>query len=215
MPWAFDEEAVDVTRAFTRLKLSLMPYLGAAGEEAATTGVPVMRAMALEYPGDRGVAGVGTQYSLGGSLVVAPVFSAEGDVDVYLPAVGRWTHLLTGEVVEGAGWRHERHGFDSLPLYVRPGAVLPVGANRSTPEYAWADGVTLRLFELPDGFDEEVHVPGGTVAAATFRVVRSGDEVRVTTDDAPSEWAVALGVAEPTVTGTGRGELVLDVASGD
>jgi len=197
VPWAFDEEAVEVTRAFTRLKLSLMPYLAAAGEEAAATGVPVMRAPVIEYPGDRAVSGLGTQYFLGESLLVAPVFSEEGHVDVYLPreergASGRWTQLLTGEVVDGGQWRAESHGFDSIPLYVRPGTVLPVGAVQDTPEYAWADGVTLRLFDLPDGYDAETFVPGGTGDPATFRVCRVGDAVTVSSEDAPGAWHVQV-----------------------
>ena len=82
MPWAFDDEAVEVTRTFTHLKMRLMPYLAGVGEQASATGVPVMRAMALEFPADRGVAGLGTQYMLGESLLVAPVFSAGQDTDV-------------------------------------------------------------------------------------------------------------------------------------
>ncbi|GIG29000.1 alpha-xylosidase [Cellulomonas marina] len=212
VPWAFDDEAVDVTRAFTRLKLRLLPYLGGAAEEATTTGVPVMRAMALEFPRDRAVAGLGTQYVLGGSLVVAPVFSASGDVDVYLPGpaageVGPWTHLLSGERVPGGSWRHERHGFDSLPLYVRPGTVLPLGAVEDTPEYAWAEGVTLRLFALPDGYDAVTAVPGGTGAPARFHVRRTGGRVVVRSDDAPGAWHVEADGA--TVSVDGPDEVVL------
>ncbi|GMA32476.1 alpha-xylosidase [Litorihabitans aurantiacus] len=213
VPWAFDDEAVDVTRAFTRLKMSLMPYLGAVGETASSTGVPVMRAMALEFPRDRGVAGLGTQYLLGSSLLVAPVFSAGRRTEVYLPG-GTWTHLLTGERVEGRGWRAEEHGFDSLPLYVRPGTVLPVGAVTDTPEYAWADGVVLRLFELPDGYDAVTTVPGGTGAPATFRVVRDGEEVRVSSTDATAAWSVALGaLGEPVGSAGGVGEVVVTLGA--
>ncbi|QCB94699.1 alpha-xylosidase [Cellulomonas shaoxiangyii] len=213
VPWAFDDEAVDVTRRFTQLKMRLMPYLGGAGEEAATTGVPVMRAMALEFPGDRGVAGVATQYMLGGALLVAPVFSAGRATQVYLPA-GTWTHLLTGERVAGAGWRTEEHGFDSLPLYVRPGTVLPVGAVRTAPDYAWADGVTLRLFELPDGYDAVTTVPGGTGTPATFRVRRTGTRVTVVSDDATAAWSVAVGALdEPAASATGAGTLSVDLAA--
>ncbi|PWD50630.1 alpha-xylosidase [Serinibacter arcticus] len=209
VPWAFDDEAVDVTRDFTRLKLSLMPYLGAAGETASRTGVPVMRAMALEFPGDRGVAGLGTQYMLGDSLLVAPVFSAEPGCEVYLPR-GTWTHLLSGERVEGHGWRREEHGFDSLPLYVRPGTVLPVGAVHDRPEYDWADGVTLRLFEIPDGYDATTTVPGGTGAPASYRVVRDGETVRVSSTDATGAWSVALGaLGEPVGDARGAGEVVI------
>ncbi len=72
VPWAFDDEAVDVTRKFTRLKMRLMPYLGGAGAEAAGAGLPVMRPMVLEFPADRSAATVDTQYMLGSSLLVAP-----------------------------------------------------------------------------------------------------------------------------------------------
>jgi alpha-D-xyloside xylohydrolase len=57
---------------------------------------------------------------LGGSLLIAPVFSEDGTVDYYVPA-GRWTNLLTGQVQEDPGWCRETHGFLSLPLMVRPG----------------------------------------------------------------------------------------------
>ena len=78
VPWAFDEEAVDVARLFTRLKLSLMPYLARLGQDAHTSGVPVMRPMVLEFPDDPGAATVDTQYMLGENLLVAPVFTADG-----------------------------------------------------------------------------------------------------------------------------------------
>ena len=85
VPWAFDEEAVSVLRHFTRLKCRLMPYLYAAAVEASKTGVPVMRAMMLEFPDDPGSAALDRQYMLGDALLVAPVFTEAGDVDVYLP----------------------------------------------------------------------------------------------------------------------------------
>jgi alpha-D-xyloside xylohydrolase len=123
-----------------------------------------MRAMQLEFPDDPAVAYLDRQYMLGPDLLVAPVLSASGDVEFYLPA-GTWTSLLTGEQVAGGGWRRERHGFDSLPLYVRPGAVLPWGAREDRPDYDYLDGLALRVFG------------GGSGEAA----------VRVTTPDGRSE----------------------------
>src|SRR3954466_11785054 len=79
VPWAFGEEAVDVTRAFARLKNALMPYLWAAAVQAHTDGIPVMRAMVLEFPADPTCAFLDRQYMLGPDLLVAPVFSDEGD----------------------------------------------------------------------------------------------------------------------------------------
>jgi len=188
VPWAFDDEAVDVTRRFTRLKMTLMPYLAQAGRVAHEEGLPVMRPMVLEFPHDRSAATVDTQYMLGGSLLVAPVFSEAGDVDVYVPE-GTWTSLLTGERVTGPRWVRERHGFDSVPLYVRPGTVLPVGAHDDRPDHDHADGVTLHLFDLADGYAETVRVPSGE-GEATFEVTRAGGVVRVRAQGAPGAWAV-------------------------
>ncbi len=208
VPWAFDDEAVDVTRAFTRLKMSLMPYLARVAGEAHGQGVPMMRPMMLEFPQDRGTAGVDTQYMLGDALLVAPVFSTEGDVEYYVPE-GRWTNLLDGRPVSGPRWVSERHGFDSLPLLVRPGTVLPVGACTDRPDYEWADGVTLRLFELPDGHDSTTTVPSETGAPTTFRTRREGGRVMVTSDDARAPWAVQVG--EQVVRAEGAGSVELSV----
>lgn len=150
VPWAFDEEAVEVTRVFTHLKMRLMPYLFQVGVDAAATGLPVLRPMQLEFPGDPAVAYLDRQYMLGTDILVAPVFSATGEVEFYLPA-GTWTNLLTGEEVAGGCWRRERHGFTSLPLYVRPGAVIPWGARSDRPDYDYLDGVALRVFPGGEG----------------------------------------------------------------
>jgi len=85
-----------------------------------------MRAMLLEFPGDPACDYLDRQYMLGESLLVAPVFSNDGTVAYYLPT-GRWTHLITGEVVEGPGWMRETHTAMSLPLMVRPNSIIPVG----------------------------------------------------------------------------------------
>ncbi len=128
VPWAFDDEAVAVTRKFTKLKASLMPYLYEVAKEVAETGVPMMRPMLLEFPEDRTCHNLDQQYMLGPSLLVAPVFNAEGHVQFYLPA-GKWTNFFTQQVVEGERWVTEQHGFDSLPLYVREGAEIKTGRD--------------------------------------------------------------------------------------
>ncbi|ACQ79582.1 glycoside hydrolase family 31 [Beutenbergia cavernae DSM 12333] len=193
VPWAFDDEAVEVTRRFTHLKHALMPYLSQAGYEAHTDGIPVMRPMVLEFPDDPGAAVVETQYLLGANLLVAPVFSADGDVDVYVPE-GTWTSLLSGASVTGPRWVRERHEFDSLPLYVRPDSVLPIGARTDRPDYDHADGVTLLLTRLADGHASVTRVAAehGDVA---FTVTRTGSRVRVEADGAAGPWHVQVGDA--------------------
>ncbi|KUH39080.1 MULTISPECIES: alpha-xylosidase [Streptomyces] len=177
VPWEFGEEAVEVARQFTELKHRLMPYLYGAAVEAHRTGVPLMRPMLLEFPGDPGCRTLDRQYMLGPDLLVAPVFSADGEVEFYLPE-GVWTHLLTGERVTGPVWRRDTYGFDGLPLYVRPGAVLPLGADDQRPDGDWLDGLTLLVQPDADGAVVSVPDPSGA-EAARFTVVRDGGAVRV------------------------------------
>jgi alpha-D-xyloside xylohydrolase len=205
VPWQFDEESVDVARHFTRLKLRLMPYLYETARTAHTEGLPVMRAMVLEFPDDPGCAHLERQYMLGPDLLVAPVFSDEGDVTYYVPE-GTWTHLLTGETVTGPRWVRERHGFLSAPLLVRPGAVIPLGARDDRPDYDHAAGVTLRAYGLRPG--DEVTVPVGDV---TFTVVREGNTLRATCAAPAAAWSLAAGTREiQAPPGTGLLTLELD-----
>jgi alpha-D-xyloside xylohydrolase len=211
VPWLIDDESVDVLREFTSLKLRLMPYLFQAAVHAHDTGEPVMRPMVVQFPGDPACASLDRQYMLGPDLLVAPVFSADGSVDFYLPE-GRWTHLLDGEVVEGGRWLHETYDAHSLPLFVRPGAVIATGNRSDRPDYPYADGVTLTAYELEDGARVTAVVPAvdGT-RAAVFEVSRDGAQVRVSrtgTVDAP--WSVVVGAHRVDVeSGTDEASITL------
>lgn len=203
VPWYYNDEACDVLRFFTKLKHRLMPYLFAAAVEAHRDGVPMMRAMALEFPEDPASDTIDRQYLLGGALLVVPVLSEDGLVDYYLPA-GRWTHLITGEV-QGGGWHRAQHGFLSLPLFVRPSTVLALGAQDDRPDYDYAAGVTFRVYELADGAVASCPVPtltGGSGATCTVR--RNGLLVDVTiTGEVPQSWRVQLiGVKSVTTAPT-------------
>lgn len=158
VPWLFDEESVDVLRFFTKLKCRLMPYLFAAACEAAQSGVPVMRAMMLEFAGDPACDHLDRQYMLGSSLLVAPIFINEGKATYYLPD-GCWTNFITGEKIEGGRWRNELHGYMSIPLLARPNSMIAVGNNDTRPDYDFADGVELHVFEL---------APGGTASTVVY-----------------------------------------------
>jgi alpha-D-xyloside xylohydrolase len=149
-----------------------MPYIYAAAVEATRSGIPVMRAMPLEFPRDEACAYLDRQYMLGPSLLVAPVFNAEGDVSYYLPA-GRWTGLLDGESIEGGRWVREKHGFMSLPLLVRPNTILPFGAQDSIPDYDYASGLAFHVFEPAEGVEAIASVPdlqGRTVATCRSKL---------------------------------------------
>ncbi|PKQ27091.1 MAG: alpha-xylosidase [Actinobacteria bacterium HGW-Actinobacteria-4] len=179
VPWAFDDEAVDITRKFAQLKNTLMPYLFTAGADVAASGVSIARPMFFEFPDDPAVGYLDRQYMLGRDLLVAPVMSADGVVDFYLPA-GVWTSLLTGERVEGGRWVRETHALDSLPVYVRPGAVIPRGARGDRPDYDFLDGLVLEVYSDGEALDASVDVVTAEGERVTFTVTGSGDSVTAT-----------------------------------
>ena len=147
VPWAYDEEAVDVVRFFTRLKASLMPYLFRNAIETSKIGIPSMRSMVMEFTEDPVCAYLDRQYMLGDSLLVAPIFNEEGIAEYYLPE-GKWTNYFTGEVKIGNRYIKEKHGYLSIPLLVREGSLIAIGAKDDDPVYDYADGVTFKAYEL-------------------------------------------------------------------
>jgi alpha-D-xyloside xylohydrolase len=175
VPWLFGEESVDVLRAFTKLKCSLMPYLWSEAVKTHETGVPMMRAMVLEFPEDRCAADLDTQYMLGDSLLVAPVFSKEGDAEFWLPA-GRWTDWFTGRETEGGRFVKGRYDFFTLPLFVRQHSIVPVGGNDRDAVYEYADGVTLRCYAPEDGTEAVVRDSKGGIVLCD-RTERNGKTV--------------------------------------
>lgn len=192
VPWVFDEEAVDVLRYFVKLKCRLMPYLYEAAREASQMGTPLMRAMLLEFPNDPTCDVLDRQYMLGDSLLVAPVFSGEGHVSYYLPT-GRWTNFFTNEVVDGPVWKQEKHGFMSLPLWVRPNSVIPVGSHDDQPDYDYVEGVTLQVYQLEDGSTINVDLPNlkGDVRGS-FEVKRVNNTITVESKGSNRPWNVLL-----------------------
>ena len=150
VPWAYDEESVDVVRFFAKLKASLMPYLYRNAVETSETGIPMMRSMVLEFQGDKNVEYLSKEYMFGDSLLVAPIFNEDSMAEYYLPE-GNWTHLLTGEKKTGGKWYKEDCGYLSIPLYAREGSIVALGAKNDGPEYDYADDVRFNVFELAEG----------------------------------------------------------------
>ncbi len=169
VPWAYDDEAVDVVRFFTKLKAKLMPYLYRNAVETSRTGVPMMRSMVLEFTEDLNCAYLDKQYMYGDSLLVAPIFNDKSMACYYLPE-GRWTNFLTGEQKEGGKWYREEHGYLSIPLMVRENSIIALGRDCG-PVYDYADGVTFRAYELAEGGTAATEVyDGAAERTASIRI---------------------------------------------
>ena len=156
VPWAYDDEAVDVVRFFTKLKLSLTPYLYSSAVRTSRTGVPMMRSMVLEFENDPVCQYLDRQYMLGDSLLVAPIFNDRGEAYYYLPE-GTWTNYLTGETVEGGVWRKEHHDYMSIPLWARENTILPVNYGLKHAADSYKEGLELKVIGLKDQAETTVY----------------------------------------------------------
>lgn len=160
VPWLIDdnaegpESATGVVRSFVNLKRRLMPYIFAQAKESAENGWPLsLRAMCLEFPEDPTTWYLDRQFMFGSHLLVAPVFTESGEVEFYLPA-GKWYSWWTGKVEMGPGWRTEKHGFATIPMYWREGTLLILGPDADTMG--------------EDSFDHDWFAGGGEVRTYGF-----------------------------------------------
>jgi len=158
VPWTIDdddatEEGCSRTLSkWTAFKSRLMPYLYAQAMETVASGVPLsLRAMCLEFPDDPTAWYLDRQFMVGDSLLAAPIFEESGEVEFYLPK-GKWTSYFTNEVKTGPGWFREKHGFGTLPLYVRENTVLVLGSpSVRGAVYDYAQDVEVVLYQAKEG----------------------------------------------------------------
>lgn len=152
LPSELNNEAIEpIARRYAELRYQLMPYTYTAAREARDTGLPLMRALWLHYPGDARARGVGTEYLWGRDLLVAPVFKqgATGR-DVYLPA-GRWYDWWTGEATEGGRTVTRAVDLATMPIYARAGAIIPVDPIRQYTSQPVSEPTTLRVHPGANG----------------------------------------------------------------
>lgn len=179
VPWAYDEESVDVVRYFTSVKAGLMPYLYRNAIETSKTGVPVMRSMVLEFTQDRTCAYLDKQYMFGDSLLVAPIFNEDSKAIYYLPE-GNWTHYLTGEKKVGGKWYEEDCGYLSIPVFVKENSLIAVGADTTRPDYDYAQDVTVKAYCLKES-EETITIVYGMdkTAETTVSVKKEAGKISV------------------------------------
>jgi alpha-D-xyloside xylohydrolase len=160
VPWLIDPtgSADEVLAHFVAAKHKLMPYLYSSAIHTHRLGVPMLRAQFLEYPDDPSAWYQNTSYFLGGSLFVAPVFNAEGDVQYYLPHEGgEWYGILDGKMRQGGKYHCEKHDVFSLPVLLRPGGVIVQGSRKDVAVY-WAKDVTI-LINYVEEMNTSVLIP--------------------------------------------------------
>lgn len=176
VPWAYDEESVEVVRFFTELKLELLPYLYSKAVATCETGIPLMRSMALEYENDRNCRYLDKQYMIGEHVLVAPIFNEEGTGVYYLPE-GRWTNYLTGESVTGGIWREEHHDYMSIPLWVRDNSIVATGVGIKNADDDYKDKIELKVYELTNTAETVIYK--GKEAILHVKAVKNGQKIEL------------------------------------
>lgn len=147
-PWMFGPEAIAAARKAIELKYSLLPYIYTIAREAYDTGIPLMRALLLEYPTDRECRSNDTEFLFGPNLLVAPVTEPGARVrSVYLPK-GRWYDYYTRELYVGGRYVDVPVTLDRIPLFVKAGCIVP---TMPVLPYTGADpGADLYIDVWPD-----------------------------------------------------------------
>ncbi|MCX7658633.1 MAG: alpha-xylosidase, partial [Oscillospiraceae bacterium] len=150
VPWLFDEESCDVLRFFTELKGKLMPYIFAQAVKTSTVGIPMMRAMVMEYASDPACLYLDKQYMFGDNILVAPILNETGDAEYYLPE-GTWTNIISGKEIEGGRYIREKHDYFSIPALAKPNSIVAYGDFKGNFEYDYLDGTNFVIYALEDG----------------------------------------------------------------
>jgi len=127
--WSYGSQAEPILEKYLRLRYQLMPYIYSLGYGTWVTGAPFMRALPLDFPGDPNVTDIRDEYMFGPAFLVAPVTEqgAESRV-VYLPGGTDWYNYWTNERVKGGQSVTVKAPIDTLPLFVRAGSIIPLGA---------------------------------------------------------------------------------------
>ncbi|MGH7448203.1 MAG: TIM-barrel domain-containing protein, partial [Longimicrobiales bacterium] len=135
-----------ILRQYLELRYRLLPYLYTAVRETHDTGLPIMRALWLHYPNDAIAIARGDEYLWGPDMLVAPVIErAATSRRLYLPR-GDWFDFWTEERVQGGREIERAVDLATMPLYVRAGAVLPLGPVKQYADEPVDEPVTLIVY---------------------------------------------------------------------
>lgn len=156
VPWLFDDDSKapdscsNTLKFFANLKGRLMPYIWAQAIKTHETGVPVMRAMVIDYANDPTCLTLDRQYMFGDNILAAPILNDESMALYYVPE-GRWTDIITGKVLEGGKWYNHKCSYLEMPALAKPNSMIVYGDFKKDIEYDYLDNSEIVIYELEDG----------------------------------------------------------------
>lgn len=159
-PWEYGEDFMNAFRDAANMRYELMPYIYAQAHDCSVKGLPMLRAMFIEFPDDPGSWLIDNQYMFGSEMLIAPLFHDGLERDVYLPP-GQWVDYQTGQSYTG-GWHIIKAGAIPIIALVREGSVIPhIALAQSTAFMDWTK-ITLKAYPDKDGNAKGlIVIPGG------------------------------------------------------
>ena len=146
-----NKEVEPICKKYLELRYQLMPYLYTAVRDCTKTGLPIMRSLWLHYPEDRAAVERGDEYMWGADMLVAPVVEKGATSrKLYLPR-GLWHDYWTGEHVQGGREIDRVVDLTTSPLYVRAGAIIPMGPVKQYTSEPSDEPLTMVVYPGADG----------------------------------------------------------------
>lgn len=137
-PWYYSDRAVDIYKRYAWIRENLLDYTYSTAIDATISGLPLMRPLSLIYTEQKNLLKLDSQFMYGPDLMVAPVVSTSGILEVVLPE-GEWTHLWSGETYKGARVVPLKVGIHDIPVFLREGAFVPAHLSDS---FIWGDSMS-------------------------------------------------------------------------
>ncbi|MNM98862.1 Alpha-xylosidase [compost metagenome] len=152
-PWRFGTEVEDICRKYISLRYGMLPYIYSYFHEASQTGLPLIRSLVMEYPDDRNTYTLSDQFMFGEEILIAPVYRPGTEYRVvYLPE-GGWYDFWTGKRYDGGQHIMVHAPLDTLPIFIRSGAILPeTDKSQHTTDAGW---LSLTMNFYSEGLKEQ------------------------------------------------------------
>lgn len=180
-PWAYSDEFLEGFRKADDMRYRLMPYIYAQAKECTETGLPMLRALFIEFPEDPGAWLVDDEYLFGSDILVAPLFENTTGRDVYLPK-GTWIDYQTGKVYEG-GWHSIEAGEIPVVMLVKSGTVIPhIALVQSTKQMDWSKLELIPFVSEKSAAKGEICLPSDQVLHHV-EVRKEGSKWTLTSDN--------------------------------
>ena len=145
-PWLYSKNAQGILRKYLKLRYKLFPYIYSSAWQGASQGIPMMRAMALEYQDNPDAWSKQNQYFWGDWFLVAPALSENAsDVNVWIPP-GVWYDYFNGTKYTGPQDISVRAELDEIPVFVKAGAIVPMGPEVRYADEKPLDEITLDIY---------------------------------------------------------------------